>query len=819
MSIAARAVRLAGCCVVLSVALRVPPTSGQISAQGFVTSAAADAWSKWEAATTAIMAKDAAGLEKAFGELLALNPSAFRVALLAERSSARGQGGAVLLFEQDVESGKLSESGKRVAELLAAGREQMNEADDGWYFASIGRFDISDANFKALLASDPDPVAVLEFADRVAKRQEILVQLLSNSIVGDSCRQMLKVMARGENLIKADPGRIKDHIERLGGPPRGFENAVAALKDSGEYAIPFLVQYLRDPQKVSLQQPVLRCMPQIDRAALNPLVMALRMNDLATKRYLVAILGRIPYAQSLPYLFQLRDDSATPPEVRETVNEALASLRAAGVPFDENSTAADLFLRLAEAYYADLGSLAADTTLDTANVWYWREDMLTNIPVPTQVFNEVMTMRCCEEALNLQPDLKPALSLWLAADFRREAQLEAGQRDETRAAEFPSAAYFARTGGAEHGLATLGRAIRTVDPAVALGAIEALRLTAGPAALVGDEAEKLPLAEALNFPHRMVRIRAALALANARPMQQFKNYQSLMPVLSEALMLHGGSRNALVVDADEAAANQTVGVLRDNGYTVLASTTLFAGLDQVRKELPGLDVIFLASDVRGPELAESLEQLHRGNEFAAVPIVILSKPADRELVRGIVRADHRVAELTPGADAEATLAAVARVSKAVGLVAITPELGSALARETAETLLMLAETNNPVINDVVAAQNALISVVQTTQDAVLRVMVARVLGQLATEEAQQAIARIALDSGEEPAMRVAMFAALADAAKRRGNHLPNETVDQLIRLVETETDDTLRTAASQALGALNLLNNQASQLIRNQYRG
>ena len=65
----------------------------------------------------------------------------------------------------------------------------------------------------------------------------------------------------------------------------------------------------------------------------------------------------------------------------------------------------------------------------------------------------------------------------------------------------------------------------------------------------------MPLAEALRFPDRLVRIRAGLTLGHGRPMREFPNYQNLMPVLCEALSLHGGARNALVVDADTESAN------------------------------------------------------------------------------------------------------------------------------------------------------------------------------------------------------------------------------------------------------------------------
>jgi HEAT repeat protein len=790
----------------------------QLTDDGFVTGAAAAAWEKWNAAMEALLTRDPDTAERMFEELLATEPSPFRIALLAERSVKRNENaGGVLLLEQDAGADALRDSGKRVFELLETGREQMNEADDGWYFASIGRFGIANANFAALIASDPDPVALLEFADRVPKRQEILVQLAGDPIIGDSVRQILKLLQLGEQMIKADPTRIKQNIARLGGPPRAFENAIARLKDSGEYAIPFLIQYLQDPDKKALTQAILRTLPQIGRPALNPMVIALRVDDQTTLRYLIRALGQIGYWQPVPYLLKLREDPSTLPEVRTAIDVTLSDLAAHGILIDPSLSAAEAFYRLANAYYEEQQSLAADPRLDTANVWYWRDRMLENVKVPTPIFNEIMCMRCCEEALLLNPDLKAALALWLAANFRREAQLPEGQIDYTRPENYPSAAYFAQSAGPDYCLMALARAVDDGDPAVALGAIEALQKTAGPASIIDDHAGRLPLAEALSFPDRMVRIRAALALGSALPQQEFHNYQNLMPVLNEALMLFAGARNALVIDPDAETANSAAAALRATGYTVITEAGLLSGLEKARRELPGLDVILLASDMANPDLTEGLSQLRSEFRFAYVPVIVVAKPSQGDMVRELVRGDHRLGDVAVDPDPETLAEVIRAVSKAVGATPITPEVGGGLALEAAQVLGLLAVTNNPVF-DVADAENALIAALES-EDALLRRTVAQVLGNVGTTEAQQAIAEIALDTDEPEEMRVTMFAALADAAKHRGNHLPEETVQRLTTIAESDENMVIRTAASQALGALNLPANPASVIIRNQYRG
>jgi len=788
------------------------------STQGFISGRAAAAWTHWEAAMQAILTRDRAKSEAAFAELLAQNPSAFRVALLADHTVRRTTlGGAVLLFEEDLKSDALGPEASQVAKLLTEGREQMNQADDGFYFCQLGRFDVAVANFQKLLDSKPDAVAVLEFVDRVPRRRDILLQLVSNPTVGEACRALLRVLDEGEREIKADPLRIRENIARLGGPPRAFENAVAALKDSGEYAIPFLIQALRDPAQRELLHALIRCLPQIDRPALNPLVMALRVNDDVTRQYVIDALGKIGYPQAVPYLLQVEQDAAMTAEVRQAAGAALDALQARGVPFERNMPAAQAFLVLAEDYYVDKGSLRADPRLDTANVWYWREDLLENVEVPTPIFNEIMCMRCCEEALRLDATLKPAIALWLAANFRREAQLPPDAADPTRPPDYPPATYFAQSAGAEYCLMALARAVDDGDPAVALGVIEALRYTAGPASLITDAGGRLPLAEALSFADRMVRIRAALTLAQAQPERPFLNYQNLMPVLSEALMLHGGARNALVVDPDEPSANAIAGALREQGFEVLIDGRLYPGLEKVRTQLPGIDVICIASNIHDPDFEAGMNALRSEFRFRATPVIVILKPAADKGILDLVRADYRLAAVADGATPEQLWSALKQVSQAVGAKAITPEVGTQLAQQAAEALRLLAVTRNPVF-DIQETEPALLAAL-TTKDLTLRLTVVEVLGYLGSARAQEAIANLALDAAAERDLRVKMFTALAEAARRRGRLISDEVLRKIVDIVEAEPDTVLREAASRALGALNAPGEPASRLIRNQYRG
>ncbi len=809
--------RFAGALVLLTALVAgVATAAPQTSSEALLTGPAQAAWQKWSAAMQAVLERTADKSEAAFGELLALEPTPLRIALLADRTVRSANAGALLLFEQDIEAGTLQDNGKKIGEMLSVGREQLNQADDGWYFSSIGRFDVAAANFRALLDSKPDPVGLLEFADAVKQRRDLLVQLIDNPQIGASVRELMELIAQGEQAVKADPTHIKALLDKLAGPPRAVENAVEALKESGEYALPFIVQYLRTREHAALGPAIIRALPQIGRPALNPLVIALRMDDLPTKRELILAAGKIGYAQAAPYLLAIAADKGTSPEIQEAVAVALRSLRERGVAVD-GGAAAEAFYELAEAYYRDQDSLRADPRLATANVWYWREGMLQNVVVPTLIFNEIMAMRCCEEALRLQADHRGAQALWIAANFRREAQLPAGQSDATRPAEYPSGHYFAQSAGADICLLALSRAVDEGDPAVALGTIDALRKIAGPASLVADQQGRLPLAEALSFPNRMVRIRAALALGSARPESPFLGHQNLIPALGEALQLHGGARRALVAHPSDATANAIAGALRAAGYDVLINASLFAGLDQIRKESPSLDLVVIASDVQSPALGDAIAEMRKDYRFAATPLIVATGPGDKGAVDALVRGDHRARMIEGDAAPERFVGAASDLAKAVGAEPLTPEVGTMLALDAAGVLRLLAETGNRLL-PLDDAEPALLVALQS-KDTDLRRAVAGVLGFFGSAAAQDAIAAIALNASEPQDVRVLMFASLADAAKRRGALLGEDARKKIVELAEKEPDLTIREAASRTLGALNLPGDLGSEIIRNQYGG
>ncbi len=704
------------------------------------------------------------------------------------------------------------------------------------HHAVLGKFSRADAYAQSLLDNNPDPIEILKYADQYTNSIKTLILLVSKVQVSDSARQVLDLIREGELLQRKDPQRIKLNIEKLGGDPQTEFNAINRLRESGEYAVPWLTSTLQDDTKSKLHSRIIHMLPKMGKDAVNPLVIALKMADNNTKQFIVRALGEIGYPQALPYLLTVLEEPKSAPELTAMVDSAIARI-ISSTPSLPAISASEAFLDLARQYYADHGSVKADPRFEFANVWFWRDGRLQRTEVPRRIFNEVMAMRCAEQALRLQPDETKAevVAIWLAANIRREAELgmnvesvdsdPAALADPTKAEDFPRSAYFARAAGARYCHMVLDMAVRDREPAVALGAIAALRLIAGARAagptgsagnLVGSGQQVQPLAQALNFPDLVVRLKAALALAHALPTSSFVRSDRVVPTLAEALAQTGG-QYYLVIEPDQANRNRVMDALRADRATAIGEADLYTGLERARQELATISAIVLATDVSGPEVSTAVSTIRSNHLYAMTPIILLSKQGQAEQAEALAEMDSAITSIPANATPQEVRQMWQRAARATGQTALLPDQALTLALDATAALRRIAISRSPVFNANVA-EAGLIRAMGGDEET-LQIAAASVLALLEGETAQQAIAKVALDAGNSQSLRVAVFDSLAESAKVNGNLLSENQVIVLIELAINEPNLIIRSAASQALGALNLPSSKVIPIIDKYHRG
>jgi hypothetical protein len=144
-----------------------------------------------------------------------------------------------------------------------------------------------------------------------------------------------------------------------------------------------------------------------------------------------------------------------------------------------------------------------------------------------------MAMRCSEWALKADPDFEFAVGLWLAGFFKAEA------------VGVPMPAYFgeghadafvyATTAGPKYLHQALARGLDEGNAAVALGATEAMIVTAGKKSIFVPIGPVQPLLQALTFGDKAVRYSAAIAIATASPRGQFQESDLVVQNLAQAI--------------------------------------------------------------------------------------------------------------------------------------------------------------------------------------------------------------------------------------------------------------------------------------------
>ncbi|HOW72386.1 MAG TPA: HEAT repeat domain-containing protein [Phycisphaerae bacterium] len=715
------------------------------------------------------------------------------------------------------------------------------------HFALIGQFDIAASYGEAFLKSpEIEPLTpeaartIIAFTDQNKNAIDTLLMIIKNTSIAESGRKVLDVIRQAHRSQRRDPARINENLKLLAGTPNQQETAIERLLDSGEYAVPWLLTALVDPAQKDLRPYIERALPRLGKRTLNPLLASLDIDHPVMQRVVVETLGKVGYPQSLPYLKRIATDAKANEAVRKAAVEAIDRLTIDDKDQLKGSVA-DLFQALAEQYYAELDSLLPDLEApkpgtvpssvelarEPVNVWVVDGDMVTPIEVQANLFALIMSMRCCEASLKLRKDCPEVVALWLAANFRREARMGLDVQteevvesvDQTRPKDYPRSVYFARMAGPKYCRLVLQRAVKDRDRDVALGAIAALNVTAGPNVMVDSAPETgVTLAAGLNFPDLLVRIRAASALARVRPQKPFPGVDQVVAILASALHLTG-HKYYLVVDPDAASLKAVADGLAGNDVTVLKGDRLGPLLAKAHQELTYLDGVFLASDVKSPAVTDAIRLLAADDRFALVPIVMYAKESDILVLDQVAAVDRRVGRVLMVAEkgvpapgfAKQLMAKRDQIAPLYSFKELNAEESTALALSAAAALRDMT-INRSSVFDPSAAQQDLIDTLKHPSEP-LRIAAAGVLGKLDGKQAQQAVAGVALASDQTPALRSAAFAALADSIRQFGSYLDADMLQRLVQVAFGEPNLELRTAASQAPGALNLKPDQVAELL------
>ncbi|MHB1156684.1 MAG: hypothetical protein ACYC26_07580 [Phycisphaerales bacterium] len=679
--------------------------------------------------------------------------------------------------------------------------------EDLIHYSRVARMDLAVSNGKALVDLKVEPAALLAAIEAGPYAQDYTKDLIRMEQMSDEVSQVAAAVERkiddAKIAVIRNPERIRMELAKLSEGMRARGNAVRRLKEAGEYAVPAIIEVLTgvNDQSKSLQPYVLETMVEVGRPVVMPLSEALATLDPVNQQNVSRVLGSIGYAGALPYLQSLAEDPKTDKQTVDVVKLAIAKIiENKGVP--ANLSAAQLFGRLGEDYYAHQPSLILHP--DTAYNLRWMVNdrgELTYQRIPTAIYCDVMAMQAARRALQRDNNLGEALSLWIAANFRRANNLPAGTVDPSYGKEMRSPLFYAVLAGPTRVGPVLRRALADHDANLALDAIKALSGTAGATTL----ADAAPMVEALNYPDRRVRYEAAFALASSKPTAEFEGSGRVVPVLAGAALQGQQPMAAVLCDDAKQLGNVTASV-RAAGYQVAGGNTLASVVDGLSSGA-AVDLLVIAAD---EAVVQQTMTGRTGNaQLAGAPMVVIAKPGQVASVTRLMNGQPATV-VTDSTATDVLGNAIRQVADAVKSSDINAKDAHMYAATSVGLLYDLATAGNQLF-DASLAQGALIEALGDKRQDVA-IGAAAVLALIDSTEAQQAIAGVAMNNSVSSTLRIPMLKALATSARRFGNRVSPAQAELLLKLVNSAGGE-MADAAGAAHGALNLPTSHSVEMI------
>jgi hypothetical protein len=714
-------------------------------------------------------------------------------------------------------------SGDATVSVTSDQQALIDQVDNFWHYGKIARYDLAADAGQKILSGSATPVSILEAFESVTqKRSDNIDQWMlrwrtlpegSDRTQNADIEKMRQVADQLNDKINAgyatrsaNPDFIMNTIVAMSKGSRAYDNNLPRLAKSGELAAKVLIDILRNPDDRELNATARRALRDLGRSSLNPLMAATEMKDYDTLVDVISALGDLGYDPAIPYLSRIMTSQDEPDAIRVAARNALRHLGAADTATRDP---AEEFFELGEKFYYGHSSIPPAND-QTAYIWYWNDSMgLTKLDVPTPIFDDVMAMRSCEYALKLDAAKAEAVSLWLAANSKREADLPAGAVDPTHKG-LPDAKYYNSSAGVQYLNAALFRALRDRNAAVAFKLTESLQGIIGQNNMTGSESE--PIIQALYFPNRQVRYQAAFALAEALPTRSFAGSDRVVPTLVAALSQTDHLSVLIVAPSADGQLNSLQAAVQSLGCRTVASSDPTQGANAAAS-LPNVDLIVISedSDVNGMiDLAQTNVQLQGAS------ILVLTRSAASPFVAKSAGNPQLSAALMPAHDglASALKTDIDQTMLRSGIPPMDEKEASAYALKAAQLLENLAICRGGVL-DVSQAEAGVLTALADSRPPIV-ISAGRVLAMIDSPTAQNGLASKALDPATVSEERVALFKSLAANAKFYGNRLDSLKISQLEKVVAEEKDGAVRDAAAEARGALNLPADQARTLILSQ---
>ncbi|HEX8910988.1 MAG TPA: hypothetical protein VF796_01415, partial [Humisphaera sp.] len=487
----------------------------------------------------------------------------------------------------------------------------------------------------AVPEAQPDPKAAIRaiglvekaFTDRGLEFDPTLFIFRENAPLKEPIDALLKKFDAVRTAVVREPEIINQNIAKLAsGNLREQGNAVAGLVRAGEVAVPAMVAKLKDATARDQHPSIQLALGQLRGSAIAPLIAVTESKDDELVDKAMTALVSLQAQEATPWLVRIAEDRTRP----ALASRAVRLLANQGISVT-TAKSADLFYMFAERFYYNAAGLRPDPRDNgKARVWFYDDangGKLYPVEVPADIYGDVQSMRYAEQAIKGGSG-GDAVSLWLAANNKREAQLQAGQ--EPGLYKDPSAHFWNVKIGSQHvnqvllramrdgaGRGLMAPAQRPVHTQVAMRAIKSLAEIVGQNSLNGS-----PLIEAMRYPDKVVRYEAALAVAGGLPQKPFQGQDRVVLLLAECLAQNPTPGVLIMAPSADDVRRLGEGLgadIKSAGGTNAAEVVVQSA------RLPSVDVILIAPGVNEDELRRFLVSANESPRFDHAARVVIVK--------------------------------------------------------------------------------------------------------------------------------------------------------------------------------------------------
>lgn len=664
------------------------------------------------------------------------------------------------------------------------------------YEMAVGKYGLANTFLKGFLDQKPTDQDLLKI-----EQEEGMAGFLRLSVVPEMRATARPLIQRVTEVVRkrvSDPVRIAKYIGHLNGSKEEHAYALDQLRAAGPFAVPYMIQAIRETDDLSTRGLILASMRSLYRDSVPPVIAFLEPAPGVQERDDIPVL-RVQMIQLLqargdervvPSLWYLAASPIQPDYVRQAATRALAAFEHKSV--DRLPPANIALTRLANDYYEHKVRFPTDRV----TIWQWTGNSFVlppTVATPSQA-EEYYGVRFAKQALDLDRRDRQAQVALLSLAL--EKAVERAGLDRTLAAA-SRVHELVKVVNPELLMAVLDRALAERRLPTILGAVRALGDMSEVRALRGTEGKAPVLIRALHYPDRRVQMAAADAILRVPAEPPAAASGQVVEVLRRALGSDSHAR-AIVADGNGDRASAVARAVRKAGYDVTVAHTgreLVGALQQASD----VDVVLVDHALPAPQLPWLLGELRSDIYSGLLPVLVtlppkeVSEQRETDLRRFVARYRNVwLADTTLNPDAlKRTLAL--RIAEAGGKALSSDERTNQ--RALAMLWLKRIATGEKTGYDIRPAEEAILEAMRSPDVGILAIEAA---GRLPDSKAQQAIADIVLTGA--PKLKPAAAAELARHIQRTGLVITPAQRQDLEAMFTVTQEPALRSGLARLLG-------------------